>query len=177
MSGFVEVWRRHYGDAPPLSFALRDLDCAFWLRFHALPSSKRYADNAEENRVVLDRARTLARAVLGEGSPCWLVQTGDWETPADQEARRPFFVSAYHYDEGDWPAYAELTSLPMPQFDSLIAEAARGAMPRVLWINQQTGGVFAPYDGGFDLFLRSSSEVEFLKARHSGWLSQHPDGL
>jgi hypothetical protein len=65
----------------------------------------------------------------------------------------------------------------MPQYDSLIADAARGAMPRVLWVNEQTGSVFAPYDGGFDLFLRSQSEVEFLKARHSGWLSQHPDGL
>ncbi len=40
-----------------------------------------------------------------------------------------------------------------------------------------SGAIFSPYDGGFDLFPHSQSEVESLKAEWVDWLCLRPDGL
>lgn len=174
MSSFAETWQRHHGNAPPLSFAMRAESAEHWLRFHALPASKRYPASEAEQQIVLTRANILARAVLGEGDPCWLVQAGDWGEPAlgawDYEA-------LHHHDEFDWQIRAALTTFQSNAFDALLLGIADETARRTLWMNANNGSVFAPYDGGFDLFLKSAEEVRFLKARHADWLSNHPDGL
>lgn len=168
------TWQRHYGDTPPLNFAMLAGGSEHWLRFHALPASKRYPTTEAEQQVVLTRANTLARAVLGEDNPCWLVQAGNWDAPAvdawDYEA-------LHHYDEFDWQIRAALTTFRSSAFDTLLLSIADDKARLTVWMNANNGSVFAPYDGGFDLFLDSSEEVRFLKARHADWLSSHPDGL
>jgi hypothetical protein len=44
-------------------------------------------------------------------------------------------------------------------------------------MSRKTGKIFAPYDGGFDLFPSPGEEVAQLKSRFSEWLSSHPEGL
>ncbi len=46
-----------------------------------------------------------------------------------------------------------------------------------MWISSSTGAVFAPYDGGFDLFLPDAGMALELRRRHPDWLSDHPLGL
>ncbi|MEZ5961104.1 MAG: hypothetical protein R3C30_11855 [Hyphomonadaceae bacterium] len=174
MSEFETVWRRHYGDTPALSWAMRDREAGDWLRFHALPRSKRYPDSPEEEQIILERANTLARAVVGEGATCWLAQAGDWEPPFDANAQ---IAGRFHYDEFDWLLFVSRLTFKSGVFDTLLLAVAKDTALRSLWLNEDTGDVFAPYDGGFDLFLKSPSEVEFLKARHASWLSPRCDGL
>lgn len=174
MISFEETWRRHYGETPPLSFAMRSENTGHWLRFHALPGSKRYPTAQAEQQVVLTRANILARAVLGENDACWLVQAGDWGEPAVHAWN---YEASHHYDEFDWPIRAVLTTFQSNAFDTLLLGIADETARRTLWMNADNGSVFAPYDGGFDLFLKSTEEVRFLKMRHADWLSDHPDGV
>jgi hypothetical protein len=46
-----------------------------------------------------------------------------------------------------------------------------------MWVSATTGAVFAPYDGGTDLFLPTADDVASLKREFSDWLSDHPGGL
>jgi len=44
-------------------------------------------------------------------------------------------------------------------------------------MNQNSNAIFAPYDGGFDLFPPSQLDVEHMRELHPEWLSSYPDGL
>lgn len=48
---------------------------------------------------------------------------------------------------------------------------------RVIWMRRDNGAVFAPYDGGFDLFPATWEDVALLKEERRDWLSDHPEGL
>ena len=43
MNSFEQEWRKFHGELPPLAFALREMSGGPWVRFHALPDSKRKA--------------------------------------------------------------------------------------------------------------------------------------
>ena len=162
---------------------MRGADVGHWLRFHSLPDSKRHAVTQDERRIVLGRANTIACTALGEGAPCWLIQAGEaalgW--PADAERPRITFglqhVNDYEFDETRWPTYAVLTTFRPGAFDALIVDIAEDRAFRTLWMSPVNGRVFAPYEGGIDLFLESASLVDELKAAHKQWLSPREDGL
>jgi len=40
-----------------------------------------------------------------------------------------------------------------------------------------TGAVYAPYDGGADLFFPSTWERDLARDRYRAWLSRDPGGL
>jgi hypothetical protein len=59
-------------------------------------------------------------------------------------------------------------------FDDLLWAIANEQAPRTLWMSVSTGAVFAPYDGGADLFLPTAQQVDDLRAKHRHWLSSPP---
>lgn len=69
----LEQWKRHHADLPPLSDYLFKVINERWVRFHALPDTKRYATSERECDVIRKRAQVLGDAVLGEGQPCLVV--------------------------------------------------------------------------------------------------------
>ncbi|MGE0666698.1 MAG: hypothetical protein AB7O49_09080 [Sphingomonadales bacterium] len=198
---FETAWRRHYPNHEPVGYRMltNDMlmaadDAQCWARFHSLPESKRYADTPVERAILLERSNTLANEVLGDGSACWLVQT-QWVTPdrvtdiADEFD--PFracheyglsFAFRFLVDEGDddvrpWNVYAAPVRWCESAFDDLLWAIANERAGPTLWMSQATGAVFAPYDGGVDLFLPSTKMVVALKNRYAAWLSNHPLGL
>ncbi len=198
---FEAAWRRYHPDHEPVGYRMLtnevrmltdDVQC--WVRFHSLPESKRYADTSAEREILLYRANTLASEILGEDGACWLVQT-KWVTPegsfdvADEfdpfRACREFGLSfAFRFlaDEGDgeehpWDVHAGPTRWREGTFDDLLWAIANEQAGPTLWMSQATGAVFAPYDGGVDLFLPNAGTALELKQRHSDWLSDHPLGL
>ncbi|HUH22554.1 MAG TPA: hypothetical protein VLZ51_00655, partial [Brevundimonas sp.] len=62
-------------------------------------------------------------------------------------------------------------------FDELLLDIADERACPTLWMSEATGAIFAPYDGGVDLFLAELAPSNLLKAKHPDWLSSHPDGL
>ena len=66
--------------------------------------------------------------------------------------------------------------LSQQTFDARLLEIADDT-ERSLWMNRATGAIFAPYDGGFDLFPCSHADAAALRTEHADWLSDYPGGL
>lgn len=183
MRDFECDWRRHYGDALPVAHHLRNAGVGHWLRFHSLPESKRYAETDAERSVILERQNTLGTEVLGDGVQCWLVQAcfNTHEGPPLFVARDMTFVR--HVADPDDPEdppidiYARRAVWTAGGFDGLLQAVSEFEAGFVLWMSTATGVVFAPYDGGVDLFLESSPAAQALAMKHADWLSAHPQGL
>ncbi len=61
-------------------------------------------------------------------------------------------------------------------FDSFIGAAANDEI-RGLALGNATGQVYAPYDGGADLFFPAVANRTEATRRYAAWLSTRPDGL
>lgn len=194
MSEFADLWRAFHPNAEPISWLMRAADVRHWTRFHSLPHSKRYAETKEEYSTLLGRQNALASAVLGNGRACWMAQAC-WITPegvvelADKgemfrETRELGLKYAFSFgvDEGDdalatWDVMAAPVRWTQGDFDDALLRIADERAAPTLWISAESGAVFAPYDGGVDMFLPSEAEAKELRSKHADWLSSHPDGL
>ncbi len=193
MEGFETVWRRFYPAFQPVGWMMRGDGAEHWLRFHSLPKSKRYAETGEERQILLTRQNRIAREVLGEGKPCWLAQSW-WNAAAHSDAAAEnvspppialafgaTFVHHFTVNDGEddhvWTVQAARSHWRSHAFDPLLLEIAESSAPRALWLNEDNGAVFAPYDGGVDLFLPDRSAVNHLRSLFADWLSPHPLGL
>ena len=193
MSFFEVAWREAHPDCEPVGYRMRFAGARHWIRFHSLPLSKRYAETDDEWCILLQRQNTLASEVLGAGGSCWLVQTC-WRTSegmidiadvhdpfrATREQGLAFAFSFRDEDDEDstpWDVNAAMVAWNEDRFDGLLRDIADERAAPTLWMSAATGSVFAPYDGGVDLFLTDRSMADKLSARHADWLSTHPEGL
>ncbi len=179
---FQREWAEYHGEAPPLAFVLRNSSQKLWLRFHALPGSKRYASEIVERLSIRARANALACEVLGNGADCWLVQCriGEYTKPFWKPlAIEPIEGLRFPDPEDDhhWLAMVSAVRWKVGMFDDLLNEIADDETGPTLWMSRRNGALFAPYDGGFDLFPSTASEVVRLKTIYGDWLSDHPEGL
>ncbi|MGY5778272.1 DUF3885 domain-containing protein [Rhizobium sp. LEGMi135b] len=71
---FEREWLSFHFHRRPLSWMLRSDKSLAWVRFHSLPNSKRYPEDEAEERIVLNRAYTLANATLGTDAGCWQIE-------------------------------------------------------------------------------------------------------
>jgi hypothetical protein len=171
--GFRSEWQHFRPNAFPLGWMLRLAEAEPWLRLHALPLSKRYAQSAREERLILARANWLADRLLGSGEPCLLV------TVVDKSRSNIGYVQDIDaHDDVAHNYYLRATEViwVAGNFDGLLSAIADDT-ERALWFNRKSGRVFAPYDGGFDLFPRDEAEVAAIAKRRKTWISKRPDGL
>jgi hypothetical protein len=114
---------------------------------------------------------------LGEGTLAWIVEAHPDSSESVQSAYELHFVTRFVDDEIDYVVRADLMEWEGKPFDSTVALIADDVGPPTLWMSPRTGAVFAPYDGGFDLFPASAEEAISLKSDFSQWLSPRVDGL
>jgi hypothetical protein len=169
-------WARFHPACLPLGWMLRGRAGSPWVRFHALPGSKRYADDKAERDIILSRAYALGNALLGIDQCCWVVEgeTGDPSTPSEVA------LSGAETDDPDdpvWSFYARRERWRAGTHDAKLLSIADDEPRRAIWMRCDDGAVFAPYDGGFDLFPTSWEAVNYLKAELPDWLSDLPSDL
>lgn len=175
-----DLWRSFYPGKSPLSYLLRPQIAEKWFRIHSLPESKRYAENEEETREILRRQNQIASEILGENAPCVIFFPGFsiHKFPAlFNRFERQFFYRFRNEDYLRLTMFAAQTQWQNHQFDEILRGVANWEISRVLWMNTETGEIFAPYDGGTDVFLSSTERRDNLRARYSNWLSQSPEGV
>lgn len=183
---FSKVWRRSFGETPPLGHILRHDFFDYWTRFHALPESKRYADNDDEWSIVLSRANTLASECIGDHARVWvateyfaelvpkdtdlpvrmsMTKAMTWidcsEEPADR-SEIAFFAITY-----DWKPNS---------LDELFGQIANDHERAVLF-SEDNQTVLAPYDGGFDIISLRPGKISDLESKYRDWMSSRPDRL
>jgi hypothetical protein len=196
-----EQWRRWYDKAPPLGHVMREQHPERWLRIHSLPESRRYASSPSDWTELLARHNTVATALLGDGEPCLLFAVRF--AAEGQEMPEPFqdemeallgvrptslgraregwpgqdALKAHDYEvDAVWLLTTELRWQRGGQ-DPLLRVIANDELRGVLFAAQETGRVYAPYDGGADLFFRTPEERDAARERYRAWLSRHPAGL
>jgi hypothetical protein len=62
-------------------------------------------------------------------------------------------------------------------FDGTLLRIADEEAGPTLWVSEADGALFAPYDGGVDLFLPVKAKWEELRAKYASWLPMNPAGL
>jgi len=181
-----DLWEHKWRRAEPLGHVLRVEDADQWVRFHSLPDSKRYAENAAEYDEILRRHRTVLHELHGSvGSGSLHVIAADWgwrDLSAGWSRRRlpgawPWRSSQADEDPNAGRNYFWAASeLSEPEIDALLLAAADDqghfviGAPDLEWL-------YCPYDGGADVLLPSAVERDAIKTRHTDWLSSHPGGL
>ncbi|HJQ07804.1 MAG TPA: hypothetical protein VJ872_20290 [Nocardioides sp.] len=182
-SHLTELWERTWPLADPLGHELRVAYADRWVRFHSLPESKRYADDASESGEILRRHRTVLAELRGSTGTAdlWAIAPGwDWRDSNGGWAKDRL-PGAWPWRIGqiddDCPAYFWAASgFSDSAVDALLLEVAddRG---RVLFGAPDLAWLYCPYDGGADVLLPTVAERDALKARHTDWLSTYPGGL
>jgi hypothetical protein len=157
MSAFEQEWTKFHAGVPPLAYTLRDAPGKPWVRFHALPDSVRYPPSRIARDEIRQRAIILGDALLGKSDPCWLVQCriAEYSKPHWKPLTASFDTQLRYHDKDDdfdWVAYVSSVLWKAEESVELLMDIAEDRTGPTLWFSRKTGKVFAPYDGGFDLF-------------------------
>lgn len=185
-SDFVQFWEIHFPDQAPVSHSLRTTLPSRWVRFHSLPDSQRYANNDDDWQILLDRHNQLATSVLGVGSRCWLVlpRELDLDEQDNQHLAGIEFSAGFAWtdkSDPDFPCKREANAAPVTwqpnKFDELFKAIASWQEISMMLVSRNTGAIFAPYDGGMDLFLPTGKAVANFKELYAQWLPTNPAGL
>ena len=179
---FASWWASRFGDTVPIGSRMRTVFCDRWVRFHSLPDSKRYAESATERAEVLRRYRALANAVLSASATPWVVApVYEWDgdtvvTIRELGDERLQYALSFSGDRrGDDREGAIYVARLAPSIESL--DAIANDQLRAVWVCESHEEIFAPYDGGTDLILRSRQRVEELRHEFADWLSDRSDML
>lgn len=173
-----------FDGALPAGFLLRQRYSDRWLRIHSLPESKRYPGRPAEYEELLNRHNTVASYVLGEGTQCSLFiarfgEDREWsdESLSSLIGSTPTHAIASEDPDEPMQFFSVQVSWRRSAFDKLIRAVADDQTGPILFANTAAGSIYAPYDGGADLFFPSSAAVAAARVRFRSWLSARGDGL
>ena len=189
---FAARWNRWYPNAPPVGFLLRDSYPDRWVRVHTMTGSKRSPNSGWDYAELSRRYNALAGYVLGDQASCALIIVHECGSPLSRQLAEAGIDASRLSDLGQLPSElwdedegvfaapmcirGAATSWQHGAFDAYFAAVAQDYIKGLL-VEEQRGQVVAPYDGGADLFLATSWDVEQAKREFAAWLSLRPDSL
>ena len=88
-----QLWAQSWPGLPPIDYEVRD-ERDRWVRFHALPESKRYPEDEQEYAEVLRRHNLLLGELASRTSPRLLVMTVAWSDSGVPTAREAALAGA-----------------------------------------------------------------------------------
>ena len=185
-----EFWKLSLRGCDPEAHNLKYLFQNRWVRFHALPESKRYPEFESEYQEILFRHNTVLRELNGLSNKLTII------LPEYSEEREPrsleralqilfpeteFWCSLVRYDRGEkeeffWHLYAAIVQYSGRELNGLFRLVANDEVRNVIVVSLRSQSVFHPYDGGTDIILPTTAARNQFKRKHIQWLSKHPDG-
>ena len=192
-SEILARWPDWYPDAAPVGFLLREAYPERWLRIYSLPDAKRYPASGFDYAELLRRHNAVADDVVGVGQPCAIIlvhtckgrgvhaigrAAGLTSSGLPRLAQLPLELS----DEERGVFVAPMCVFGMQAtwsrggFDRFITEVAEDRSHGLV-VSLESGRVYAPYDGGADLFYLTEHERDRARDRFRTWASARDDGL
>ncbi len=183
-------WRQSWPECPPLGQVLRHRVPDRWVRFHTLPSGRRFPTTAAEYQEVLHRYNTVLADLVDESRSAAIylvtVEYGSGDLAAGTE---PIHVGL-HRGAVAWmraadPADPDLAyqlhvsreSFTPGGLDGLLRYVAEDRTSDVVIADDALCWLFCPYDGGMDVIAPSIGQRDRLAERFAPWLSERADGL
>lgn len=184
------LWARAWPSLRPIGHEVR-YDRERWVRFHALPESKRYPENEREYAEVLRRNNLLLSELARRTSPSLLVLTVAWSGSAVPTARdaaltravpdAEHWTSILRERDGDDEFWTHVYVTPRVWqrgvLDPLLRLVADDETADVIITDEQLHWLLHPYDGGVDVVTRSTEERDQLRHQHEDWLPKNSRGL
>jgi hypothetical protein len=173
---FQQFWAANYPETLPINYLFKHNLKSRWLRIHSLPESKRYAENDEDWRILLERQNTIIDDLIGQNSvvnvvvnfieiDSFLFKMFDFTNIgvfADNESETVFQSFIF---EIVWETN---------HLNPMLREIANDKL-RAFMIGKDC--LIAPYDGGVDITFKDSATRDFYKLKYKNWLSTREDGL
>jgi hypothetical protein len=180
-------WNQAFDTVPPVGWLLREALHGRWFRVHTLPESKRYPETESEYGEALRRQAALGDEVLGTGNPCWIV-VPEYRIGSEASVEFPEIPATtlgrglvFSDDDPDDPPMMMTAWVAEVAWSPASSLTTRRAIIddkfRALWVSKTTAEVFAPYDGGVDVIVATSTRRDELVAKYASWLSPHPTGM
>lgn len=184
-------WRAEIGEIAPVGHALRQRFKDNWARFHSLPESKRYAEDASEYAELLHRHEIIGQEIFSAGETIYIYRSYAYEKRLrgkqkhqlvgrllrESFARLPVNPGVVEESEDDHYYVRALVSKWKPDFfSSLICQVADLKEFGITIVSPATRAIFCPYDGGMDTFTFSINHTD-LEAKFSSWQSIRLDKL
>jgi hypothetical protein len=185
---YNDLWKKYFPNTPPIGHVLREQYKHRWVRFHALPQSKRYATSLPEKRMIRSRINILAGELFKDDDDIWIVHTiSTWVPQVSESVQTKLHALGLKEvgkdidpsrDEGqnEIAVFAFQSIWEHGRYDAFFDLIAEDELDTLLIIGEQSGQVLAPYDGGFDLIMKDESLLPDMKDRWSSWLSARADG-
>jgi hypothetical protein len=160
------------------------------MRIHSLPGSQRYARRDLEYVELLSRHNQIAAEILGSDVEAilfihaWgtvdalrssLIDSVKAKEVGLSEDR--FFTRGFSSEGENLVVGGRRIQWSEHAWDALLRDVADWRLTSVVLLNPESGEVYAPYDGGADLFLKTLERVAELRQRWASWVSNHPSGL
>lgn len=183
-------WTEQVSEFAPIGHVLRTHLHDRWTRFHSLPESKRYAESDSEHEEILRRHLTVASELFAPGEPIYIYRSHIRERRlkgrlkhmlAGNQLREkmvtlPTGLSARHQEDGYYCVRALATSWAPACFGVLTRQVADWEESGVTFVSPRSKNIYAPYDGGMDVFLYSESP-SILEAKFRFWMSSRDDKM
>jgi hypothetical protein len=185
-------WDLNFPGCEPVAHWLREVFPNHWVRFHSLPGSKRYPENEDEYRTVIDRQHCVINELLGLGRKLVLLTTEYSQNPSavhpDVEwvslnpGAKLWRSVPMHPHDGSidlnyWHVFASEWDWPASPLDQLLRLVADDIVRNVMLVACDCRWVAHPYDGGLDVVMESEAGRNKLRSAHPAWLSARSDGL
>jgi hypothetical protein len=181
---FDAQWCSIWGeDAQPIGWWLLGIEA--WCRFHMLPGSKRYPDSEAEMQVILNRHVTLVSEIIEGGDTDLIIIAQQWgdddfsprwiegTLPQALRWREMVLDEELHNLPEMWISFGPHT---VDDLLPLLRAVAETGMHFAV-TDSSLGWLYAPYDGGADIFYRDVAEEDAARQKHADWLPQNGRGL
>ena len=190
-SEFIDYWNKEYKESLPINHELKMVYPDRWLRIHSLPESKRYAENEDEYRIILERQNQLINELIGEESEIaisfglyrWDLTNDNYKELTDfEEFQKVLRIDLQkerpeeYEDETYYDIYVKTESWKNGSRNEILKAIADDEI-RAMFVSPSNKCVIAPYDGGVDVIVDSTEKRDKLKAKYVDWLSDREDGM
>lgn len=178
-------WQTMWGLSEPTGDGLRHAYESRWVRFHTLPEARRRARD-ERDRVEIDRRQREVLSSLSTRPDALLAIAEDWDendgaagwSAEGLPGRRAWrHGSARDPQHTDGRAFFWVDLALRPERSETLLSLAADGVAHVLIAPPELDWLYAPYEGGVDVFVVDTTRRESLRARLGAWLSARADGL
>lgn len=194
LSWLAGAWDDRWPGRAPIGHTLRSDDR--WVRFHSLPQSQRYPQTEAQYVELLGRHRTVLAELSAAGSAGArdvVVVTASWSAsslPVPRSAPVAAAVPGARYwrsvctdedperRESVWThLFVDRVSLDHPGLEQLLRIVADDQTDGVLLLAPDLSWLYAPYDGGADVYPATAGHRDELATVHADWLPPTDSGL